>query len=67
MDTYFYFAFIQFADDSTGMADGVITYDRNRIAADYEHIRDVMIKGDLQKKFVTQIDGIELRQFNKVS
>jgi hypothetical protein len=45
----------------------VITYDRNRIAADYEHIRDVMIKGDLQKKFVTQIDGIELRQFNKVS
>jgi hypothetical protein len=67
MDTYFYFAFIQFADGSTGMADGVTTYDRNLIASDYEHIRDVMIKADLQKKFVIQIDGIELRQFNKVS
>ena len=67
MDTYFYFAFIQFADDSTGMADGVISYERNLIASDYEHIRDVMIKNDLEKKFLTQINGIELRQFNKVS
>ncbi len=66
MDTYFYSAFIYFRDGTTGHGDGIVPYDRSLLAKEFDHVKEVMIRGQLQSKFNVQIDYFALIQFNKI-